>query len=1123
MPSEFHEDLPLAIDSPLGPQVLFVLGMEGEEGLSRLFHFQVHVVVPRQGRRASVVAPMEKLIGQPASLHLRGKHGTRHVHGIVQRFVRVENSRDKDYFHFHAELVPTLWLWTRRVRSRVFQRTSVPDILRAVFEGLRPDVEFALQGQYPQREYCVQYQESDFAFASRLMEEEGISYYFRHEADRHVLVVIDRASAFKDLPGHPELRFDDTDQPAPNTERLTSWETTRNLQAQTFTHRDQHFELSDHQPGRPLRVLQAEKAVQGDISLGAVKVPLTVPPLRPDAEPLELYEHNTGFAHRFEGPAGTNNLGTIYDQQTRVVALREEEETVGALNVDAVGKYAHVLPGFKFKVAGLEELDGPYLLTSVMHQATQAGLRSGEEPSFTYENHLTCVPEGLPVRPARKTPKPRIDGVQTAIVTGTAGKAVDVDVFGRVKVQFHWDRSDRYNQDSSCWVRTGQMWAGNRWGSFFWLRPGMEAIVTFEDGDPDRPLITGTVYNQANLPPFALPDVAAASGIVSCTLGGDPLYQTSSVVFHDEPGDEHVQIHSETHEVHSNEAWQLTRAPAGHAEFVGSIIIPAGSGSGGGLASWASTCGVQPDTSGDFTQKLLAYTPGKVSMVCGLNESITLGSRMTQMLGNSDVKVMTDYIATLASATGAISPLADLLTYYAAMIWNQGPSFAGAADVITGPKTSQVYYGAKVDITRCASYSFKGPDPFSWEDWKGQDARERLATTVVFGLNLVMNLLLPALDIAVQKQGTLKSSSTPQVADFTQKTTEASAWSGIFGPNWWANALGAVMLKIDTYMAAKESAKAKKKADDAALEAARGLLAPEHGEMTIDTRIGTIEGNLSSAKINLTKRIGDLRNAVSALTGKSLTRNGGAENFTCGNYFGLDAPNVNIIAQANTVNSPATSLTLASVGLGVNNVLKTGFLSAKATKSVDLSLVTTEAKAEAKVASVGIELKERGPFVSMQSPKGGTIFLKQSTRDPDAGGLASLWLSGLTGLVKLSTGRVIAPPLITAPGIDTHGRGAEIELEPIKGISLNAGTSTIKIHHERGIELRHGPWAIKIGPDGIWLEVAENSVHIGPAAKEEGALGEGNVVLLAKSAAKLSEQKVGVSKVDGNVINSQVV
>lgn len=1125
MPAEFRDDLPLTVETPLGPKALFVLGMEGEEGLSRLFNFRMHVVAPRLDRPASVAAPIEKLIGQAASIRLRGRHGDRRVHGIIHRFVRIERPRDKDLFHFELELVPTLWLWTRRSRSRIFQRQSVPAILHAVLDELRPNVEFQLRATYSDREYCVQYRESDFAFASRLMEDEGISYYFRHEADRHVLVLVDHASGFEDLPEQRELRFDDTEHPASGTERLTTWQTTRSLQSQVFRQRDQHFELSGMSPGPPLRLLQAEQSVNGDIAVGNVKVPLTVPPLRPDAEPLEQYEHNSGFARRFEGPGGANNLASIYDQQKRQVLLREEEETGAALRIDAGGTYMHLLPGFKFAVSGLEELDGAYLLTSVTHKATQAGIRSGQEPAFTYENRVTCVPEGLPVRPARTTPKPRIDGVQTAIVSGSEGKAVDVDVFGRVRVQFHWDRRDQYNQDSSCWVRTAQMWAGNRWGSFFWPRPGMEALVTFEDGDPDRPVITGTLYNQANLPPFALPDVAAAAGIVSCTLGGDPLNQASSIVFHDQPGDEHVQIHSETHDVHSNEAWRLTHAPGGQVEFVGALPV-FGSGSGGGIASWASTFGVQPDTSGSWAAKLLAYSPGKTSFCCGLNESITLGSRMTQVLVNSDVKLVSNYAAIVGTAFGSINGVTDWLSWVAGAIWNQGPSLCGDAGVISGPKTTQVYFGPKIDISRCATYGYKA-DPFARADWKGQSVRERVASAVVLGLDVALNAVMLAMDIITQKNGTLSSTATVTNTNpaFAQKTTEASAWGSPFGPNWSAQCIAAVMLKIDTVLATIQSEKNKAKANEATLALVNSELDPDHGFLTITERIGSIEENLSSADGSLGSRVGDLENTARALVGQAMVRNGGQESCDYQTRFSLGSPEIGLLARGASPQSPNSTITLSSVGEGLRAERKTGSITMQATKVVEMALV---GERPAESGMISVESKEtadgtRTPLLSMQSPKGGDIFLKQSVRFA-ADAIASLFLGGKGGKIQLGTGNVIAPMVAgMPPELETMGKGAEVLLHPVDGVELKAGRSVIRVQHELGIELRHGAWAIKIGPAGITLEVAENSVHFGPVSKQEGNLGEGKVTVLAEGKGKLAGSQIAITDTDAAPLRMQVV
>lgn len=397
---------------------------------------------------------------------------------------------------------------------------------------------------------------------------------------RHVLVLLDRSSGFQPLPGSANLRYDDAPETSASTARMHSWKTTQRVRRQVFTLRDQHFELAGTDARRPLRILQTGNTVRDSVPLGSQSRPLKIKPLSATAEPLEWYEHNTGFARRFEG----DRLNEIFDDHKRQAQLAQEEATAGAIWIEGKTSYTHLAPGFKFIASNLREKDGTYVLSRVVQRASQGGVRSAHDAPFTHECEFVCVPEALPVRPPRKTPKPRIEGLQTAVVAGLADAGIDVDVFGRVKVQFYWDRADQYNQDSSCWVRVSQLWAGNRWGAFFWPRPGMEVLVSFEDGDPDRPIITGCVYNAANMPPANLPRESALSGFKSCSAGS-ALGPNNALVFYDSPGAEHVFQHSPRDEARINRGVNYRCSEGPEIAFVGGPISMPGSGSGGGLSA----------------------------------------------------------------------------------------------------------------------------------------------------------------------------------------------------------------------------------------------------------------------------------------------------------------------------------------------------------------------------------------------------------------------------------------------------------------------------------------------------------------------------------------------------------
>src|SRR5262249_34785087 len=275
------------------------------------------------------------------------------------------------------------------------------------------------------------------------------------------------------------------------------------------------------------------------------------------------------------------------------------------------------------------DADGAYLLTRVEHTArltVRPGDDQGDDEAashLTYENRFGCVPIGLPYRPPRIVPRPVISGVQTAPVVGPRGGELFCDKYGRVKVQFHWDREGKKDGDSSCWVRVAQPWAGRRWGAFFWPRVGHEVVVAFEEGDPDQPLIVGSVYNAANMPPFVLPQNNMLAGLKSASVRGKAHENFNGIVFDDEKGREHLSIHSERHLTITSELDKLFDSGRHKAERVSSVslftvgTLPGGGGSGGG----------------DDPDPYSAWTPPAATGLGGLNSTVVYGENLQFAVG----------------------------------------------------------------------------------------------------------------------------------------------------------------------------------------------------------------------------------------------------------------------------------------------------------------------------------------------------------------------------------------------------------------------------------------------------------------------------------------------------------
>jgi type VI secretion system secreted protein VgrG len=534
VPNYTQTDRPLKITTPLGPDILLLRGFRGQEEISHLFGFHANMVADQKDE-----VRFDQIIGQSVSIEMRLMDGNkRYFNGIVNRFS--QGQRDENFVHFQAEIVPKFWLLTKTVRSRVFQHLTVPDILKEVLVGF--DVVYDITGTYFQRDYCVQYRESDFAFASRLMEEEGIYYFFIHSDGNHQMMVSDNTCKHPAVPGQSTAIYEELSADVRTDMRVLAWEKIQELRSGECTLWDYCFEL-------PANHLEAKEKTIVSVPVGKVTHKLN---LANDA--LEIYDYPGRYAQRFDGidPSGGDrpaDIAHIFAERMRAVRLRMEQEEVLGIRIEGISDCGQFTAGHKFTLERHFDADSAYLLTRVEHEATDESYRSDQSDtgSFKYQNRFTCIPEALRFRPQRVTPVPEIAGMQTATVVGPSGEEIWVDKYGRVKVQFHWDREGKMNADSSCWVRVAQVWAGKGWGGFFWPRIGHEVVVIFEEGDPDQPLIIGSVYNADNMPPFTLPLRKKLGGIKSASVTGSSRENFNGIVFFDEKGHEHTSIHSERH------------------------------------------------------------------------------------------------------------------------------------------------------------------------------------------------------------------------------------------------------------------------------------------------------------------------------------------------------------------------------------------------------------------------------------------------------------------------------------------------------------------------------------------------------------------------------------------------
>jgi len=511
----------LRIDTPLGPDVLLIMGFHVRESISQPFAIQVDAI--SELTKASQVTA-EALIGKNACITLELKDGKRYFHGMISRLIQGGrgSGKENDFVRFQLEIVPTLARLGARTDCRIFQNQSVEDILKKLLEGI--DVEFNLQPTPTVRDYCVQYRETDLNFISRLMEDEGIFYFFKHSEGSHVMVMANHTGANEPCPVQNSVRYEAEGGYAEREDTVGDWSVTEQLRPGLMTLRDHHFQL----PEKSLEASDPTKINRGDNSK------------------LEIYDYPGDYAKLFKDPE--KRLGEVEKEGHKIVHLRMEREEAAYEEANGTSDVRAFCSGFRFtlKYHFRPDWNTDWLLTSVHHSAVQnPGYRSDEAVGQAYSNSFTCIPYKTPFRPERVTPKPVVRGPHTALVVGPPGEEIWPDKFGRVKVQFFWDRLGKKDDNSSCWTRVSHPWAGKNWGFMAIPRVGHEVVVEFLEGDPDRPIIVGSVYNGDNMPPYTLPDNKTQTGVKTRSSKGGGSANFNEIRFEDKKGEEDLYMHAE--------------------------------------------------------------------------------------------------------------------------------------------------------------------------------------------------------------------------------------------------------------------------------------------------------------------------------------------------------------------------------------------------------------------------------------------------------------------------------------------------------------------------------------------------------------------------------------------------
>jgi len=509
---------PLQISTPLPPGTLRLSAFSARCGVSVLDEIELDLLSDKPDVAA------EALLGKPVdvSVLLRdsaegiGSTGKRHFCGIVSRFGQgrpaASSAAGSRLYAYTASVRPWLWLLTRTSDCRIFQDLTVPQIVEQVFADFpAANFKFKLLRSYRTRVYCVQYRESDFNFVARLLEEEGIWWFFEHSAGVHQLVLVDDVASSCAVPGCEVLPFLAGLGPGtPDTPHVDSWSFSREVQTGKTVLQSYDFE-------RPSTSLLAEAALVREHGEAA----------------YEQFDYEGESYLKPDGPQRVQN---------RIDELQSHHERLaGSTNAQTLAA------GYTFELERhpREDQNAKYLCLQTRVSAQATAYESGEGGGEHWSCAFTAMPAGHAYRAARRTPKPFVQGPQTAVVVGPAGEEIFTDKYGRVKVQFHWDRYGQKNEKSSCWVRVSSPWAGKSFGFVQLPRIGQEVIVDFLEGDPDQPIITGRVYNAEQMPPWELPANATQSGLLTRSSKTGVYSNANAIRFEDKKGAEQLWLHAE--------------------------------------------------------------------------------------------------------------------------------------------------------------------------------------------------------------------------------------------------------------------------------------------------------------------------------------------------------------------------------------------------------------------------------------------------------------------------------------------------------------------------------------------------------------------------------------------------
>ena len=569
----------ISLKSPLPAADLLFESMTASAGLSMLGETQLGLVSARPDLKP------EALLGKPMTVTVNlADDAKRYFHGYVTRFGI--GLRRGPYFGYQASVRPWLWFLTRTADCKIFQDLSVPDIVKKVFDDhANAHFEFKLFRSYRKWVYCVQYRETDFNFIARLLEHEGIYWYIEHGDGQSKVVLVDSQSAHDAAPGCESLPYYESASDAPpDLQCVSHWDWTCEVETD-------RVELASYDFERPSTRLKANAKKSLPYDLGV----------------LEMFDFQGDYQKSADGAQWAEDR--LDEHQTRYQTAR------GAANARAleVGR-----------IVGLtrhprEDQNAQYMVTGLsVHASVEVDQSGGSAGGFHCD--FSAIPSSQQFRPPRRTPKPFVQGPQTAIVVGPGGEEIYTDKYGRVKVQFHWDRLGQKDDKSSCWVRVSHPWAGKNFGAVHIPRIGQEVVIGFLEGDPDQPLITGRVYNAEQMPPWDLPANATQSGVLTRSSKGGSAANANAIRFEDKKGAEQLWIHAEKD--------QSIEVEHDEAHWVGNDRKK--------TVDHDETTQVKHDrTETVGNNETITIGVNRVERV-GSNETITIGSNRTESVGSDE-------------------------------------------------------------------------------------------------------------------------------------------------------------------------------------------------------------------------------------------------------------------------------------------------------------------------------------------------------------------------------------------------------------------------------------------------------------------------------------------------------